>query len=111
MSIDDLYDPNLEAAQERARITASERAGLTPIQDGQKLHLTCSACGKAIVEVWITHPKDPRQSNLAATCPFCGDKSYPLPVNGVFHVAGENGIYIIDIETLPNLTTFITKAR
>jgi len=80
-----------------SRTTASERAGLTPIEDGKHIFLECSACRKPLVDIWLTHPDMKTITTLSANCPFCGDKSYPKEISGVFHIAAGNGVYIYDV--------------
>jgi hypothetical protein len=83
-----------EEITEQPLQTASEQAGLTPIKDNGHIILTCSNCGKNLVDVWSTHADIPVVTKLIARCCFCEDQSFPKEINGVFHVGAANGVSI-----------------
>jgi hypothetical protein len=63
-----------------------EPAGL---KDEGHVFLTCSACGKPLVDIWCVKKDviDPRTGKpfvwkVQALCCYCGDKSFPVEVQG-----------------------------
>lgn len=69
-----------------------EKLGL---KDGGHVYIPCSNCDAILMDVWRTMPDaiNPHTGKtffwqLSANCPFCGDKSYLIPVEGIFHPGG-----------------------
>jgi hypothetical protein len=107
------------------------RAGL---RDGGHVVLSCSACGRPLVDVWVVKPDalDPTTGgpfvwHLRAECCYCGDRSFPVEVRGRWALgpAGEDvpnpdpegmddaRLYtaVTRIETEGRLVVFHTKER
>ena len=79
------------------------------IEDGGKNLLKCSACGKKLVEVWITRPKEQQKKTIQAHCDYCGDKSFTKEITGGFHLGITDDSAIDEIVTEGNLITVTTK--
>lgn len=69
-----------------------EKIGL---EDGGHVYISCSNCDAVLMDVWRTMPNaiNPHTKKvfswvLIAKCPFCGDKSYQVPIEGIFHPGG-----------------------
>lgn len=95
---------------------------LAGLEDGGKVILECSNCGKPLVKVWITRPNEiladgrPKRSKMQAQCCYCNDHSNTQVVVGGFHPGGygeeneldpdsdlaETAITDIDMESLPS---------
>jgi hypothetical protein len=65
------------------------------LEDGGHIILSCMACRKKLVDIWITLPKaiDPKTHKVfhwrvQASCCYCGDKSFVREFDGKFHVGG-----------------------
>lgn len=56
--------------------------------DGGQLTIRCSNCRAQLLRVWSTTPDEPCAFDLVATCPFCGDRSFPVTVKGGFFPGG-----------------------
>tara|TARA_Y100000310_G_scaffold210395_1_gene211014 strand:- start:331 stop:660 length:330 start_codon:yes stop_codon:yes gene_type:complete len=56
------------------------------MSDGGKHLLKCSACDKELVEIWITKKELDVRFKLRAECAYCGDYSFPVEVEGGFHL-------------------------
>jgi len=54
--------------------------------DGGKHLLKCSACDKELVEIWITKKELDVRFKIRAECPYCGDYSFAVEVEGGFHL-------------------------
>src|SRR5215216_2355652 len=70
----------------------SEPIGL---ENGPHVLIKCSACGKELVDVWVTQPneQDPRTGKpfewkIQAHCCYCGDTSFIEIIRGAFHWGG-----------------------
>ncbi len=68
---------------------------LRGVEDGGHVLLSCSSCNRKLVDVFVTNPHakhpltgEPFCWSLRATCCFCGDKSFPVEVKGLFHKGG-----------------------
>lgn len=66
--------------------------------DGGHVILTCSNCGKKLVDLLIVRPNELKSDgapfvwNCTAKCCYCADKSFVTEVKGIFRAAG-----IIDV--------------
>lgn len=90
--------------------TASEKAGLNPIEDGGHIIIVCSNCRKSLVDIWLTHQEMPVISTIIAHCGYCGDKSFEQEIAGIFHLGPVDGVSISDTQTIePNKYNIITK--
>ena len=56
------------------------------LTDGEHVPVKCSNCNKLLCEAWITQPEFEMTSFITAYCPFCGDKSFKVKVEGAFHL-------------------------
>jgi len=54
--------------------------------DGGTHVLKCSACDKQLVEIWITKKELDVRFKLRAKCAYCNDYSFPVEVEGGFHL-------------------------
>ena len=54
--------------------------------DGGKCLLKCSACDKELVEIWITKKDLDVRFKMRAKCAYCNDYSFPVEVEGGFHL-------------------------
>jgi len=52
--------------------------------DGGKTIIKCSTCDCSLAEIWIVKPNLPIKSKIIAQCPFCGNSSFQIEVNGKF---------------------------
>jgi len=52
--------------------------------DGGKTIIKCSTCDGSLAEIWIVKPNLPIKSKIIARCPFCGNSSFQIEVNGKF---------------------------
>lgn len=73
---------------------------MTPneLQDGGKTVISCSSCGKPLIEVWIIQSKFPMQSQVYAQCPYCGDHSFIQKFKGKICLGHLENTVIIDME-------------
>lgn len=58
------------------------------LKDGGHVLVECSNCRAILLDVWITRPHEKETWKVRASCPFCGDESFPVTVKGGFHVGG-----------------------
>lgn len=60
----------------------------TGIKDGGHEIIKCSGCGKSLVDIWITRPLEDFSEKFIADCPYCGDRSFVVTIEGGFHIGG-----------------------
>lgn len=58
------------------------------LKDGGHVLVECSNCRAILLDVWKTRPHEAETWRLKASCPFCGEDSFPVEVQGGFHVGG-----------------------
>lgn len=58
---------------------------MTKLKNGTKSILSCSMCGKSLLEIWITQPNVDMVTKVQATCPYCPERSFVNEVRGKFH--------------------------
>lgn len=64
------------------------------LQDHSTHILKCSACGQTLLEVKVVK-KSPLSLEYQADCPFCGDHSYPVDIQGQI-IVGHTGHVVWD---------------
>lgn len=65
---------------------------------GDKHLFSCSNCRKALCEILLINPEVDLELNYRASCPYCGDKSFPFKVKGQIMFGGL-GIEDVNSET------------
>lgn len=61
--------------------------------------VNCANCSKPLLNVIKVKDSD-RKNYFIANCPYCGDKSYKMRVDGVVYSAAAENLVIIDIDTV-----------
>jgi len=76
-------------------ITEAKAKDKVGLEDGGHVYISCSNCDATLMDIWRTMPnainpqtQKPFFWEIIANCPFCGDKSYKVPVEGIFHSGG-----------------------
>lgn len=75
---------NLKKVREE-EVEAKSPEGL---RDGGHILLSCSNCNAILADVWRTRPHERDIWKVRCTCPFCGDKSFSVEIQGGFHLGG-----------------------
>jgi len=68
------------------------------LQDGNHIYPACSNCNAILMDIWRTRPHETETWKIRATCPFCGDSSFVIEVQGGFHIGGYGEIKEDDAE-------------
>jgi DNA-directed RNA polymerase subunit RPC12/RpoP len=66
------------------------------LRDIEDIFIKCSNCSKRLVHVKRIKEDDNISSNIRASCPFCGDKSFIKVVSGRFAFVEIDGVKITD---------------
>ena len=75
--------------------------------------LECSSCSKTLVGLWVVLEMDEskksklKQTRIRCSCPYCGDKSFVKEVSGDFYMYPQEGLIVVESETLDDETVFI----
>jgi len=67
--------------------------GVQPLGD---TILSCVNCDKPLVEITLMSKEFPYSWSLQADCPFCGDSSEPLEIQGKICVNGVSPVKVVD---------------
>lgn len=70
--------------------TVQAAQGVDPegLRDGGHIYPACSNCRALLMDIWVTRPHEPETYQIRATCPWCGDASFVVSVQGGFHQGG-----------------------
>lgn len=70
--------------------TVQAACGVDPegLSDGGHVYPSCSNCRATLMDIWITRPHEPEKYRIRALCPWCGDTSFVVTVQGGFHQGG-----------------------
>lgn len=73
---------------QRVREEEVKETGPEGLRQGGHVIVSCSSCRAGLMDIWRTRPHEPHTWKVQANCPFCGDKSFVVEVQGGFHNGG-----------------------
>lgn len=63
--------------------------GEVRLQEGEKhVFLCCSNCDAFLADLFVTNQDVAVRAEYSASCPWCGDRSFPVAVDGLVSRAG-----------------------
>ena len=72
----------------------------TFLDDGGHTIIKCSACGKALCDIWVQRPTIKLSSDISVNCGHCGDKAFQVTIQGQFSVGVTDESLMSDMQTL-----------
>lgn len=75
--------------------------------------LSCSACGRDLIDVMVTEPDIPETLRFRADCPDCGDHSFPSePITGGVYLGPADDLHCDTTEVIGDMVYLrMTKKR
>jgi hypothetical protein len=74
--------------------------------------LTCSACGRGLLDVMVTEPNYPETFRYRADCPYCGDHSFPSdPIQGGVYIGPIGDVFNTSFDTDGDIIYLRTEKR
>lgn len=70
------------------------------VENGKEVVIRCSGCTKPLLTVFISRPNASLKNYITALCPFCGEKSFRLEIDGIAHLGACKGVDILDTDTV-----------
>lgn len=70
----------------------------TFLDDGGHTIIKCSNCGKELCDIWVIRPTIQIDSEITASCDFCGDKSFVQYIRGQFSLGHVDGCRVVDMK-------------
>lgn len=71
----------------------------TFLDDGGHTIIECSACGKALCDIWVQRPTIKISSDITVNCGHCGDKAFLVTIKGQFSVGVTEQSLMSDMRT------------
>lgn len=81
------------------------------LKDGEHIFVKCRKCNKKLADIWRTKPNAPVVSKITGKCDYCGDSSFPLHIEGRFHIGITDDCSHKDIifDTVKNASNIIEQ--